>query len=94
MTTDRSDEYLHALLRELCGLPKETEWVEFKQNNADPQQIGEYISAISNSTALCGKTNGYVVWGVNNETHNIVGTSFSPHTTRKGNEEPAICMRV
>ncbi len=40
MTTDRSEEYLNALLRELCGLPKETEWVEFKQNNEDPQQIG------------------------------------------------------
>lgn len=87
MTTDRSEEYLNALLRELCGLPKETGWVEFKENNEDPQQIGEYISAISNSTALCGKTNGYVVWGVNNETHKIVGTSFAPHTTRKGNEE-------
>ncbi len=87
MTTDRSEEYLNALLRELCGLPKETEWVEFKENNEDPQQIGEYISAISNSVALCGKTNGYVVWGVNNETHDIVGSTFSPHTTHKGNEE-------
>lgn len=87
MTTDRSPEYLKALLRELCALPAETEWVEFKENNEDPQQIGEYISAISNSAALCGKTNGYVVWGVNNETHKIVGTTFSPHTARKGNEE-------
>ncbi|MBK6617585.1 MAG: putative DNA binding domain-containing protein [Nitrosomonas sp.] len=87
MTTDRSLEYLKALLRELCALPTETEWVEFKENNEDPQQIGEYISAISNSAALCGKTNGYVVWGVNNETHKIVGTTFSPHKTRKGNEE-------
>lgn len=87
MTTDRSPEYLKALLRELCALPAETEWVEFKENNEDPQQIGEYISAISNSAALSGKTNGYVVWGVNNETHKIVGTTFSPHTVRKGNEE-------
>jgi ATP-dependent DNA helicase RecG len=44
MTTDRSPEYLKALLRELCALPAETEWVEFKENNEDPQQIGEYIS--------------------------------------------------
>ncbi len=87
MTTDRTEEYLRALLRELCALPAETEWVEFKVNNDEPQQIGEYISAISNSSALCGKTNGYVIWGVDNNTHNIVGTKFSPHTAKKGNEE-------
>gem|GEM_PF-2727341 len=55
--------YLKALLREMCALPSETEWVEFKENNQEPQQIGEYISALSNSAALCGKTNAYVVWG-------------------------------
>jgi len=32
MTTDRTEEYLKGLLRELCALPKETEWVEFKEN--------------------------------------------------------------
>ena len=32
MTTDRSPEYLTGLVRELCKLPAETEWVEFKQN--------------------------------------------------------------
>jgi hypothetical protein len=26
---------LQALLRELCHLPNETEWVEFKHNNAE-----------------------------------------------------------
>lgn len=87
MTSGRSVEYLNALLRELSALPSETEWVEFKENNEEPQLIGEYISAISNSAALCGKTSGYVVWGVHNVTHDIVGTTFSPHTTKKGNEE-------
>ncbi len=87
MTSDRSVEYLTALLRELCALPTETEWVEFKENNQEPQQIGEYISAISNSAALCGKANGYMAWGVCDKTHDIVGTTFSPHTTKKGNEE-------
>ena len=87
MTTDRSEEYLKALLRELCALPAETEWVEFKHNNQDPQEIGEYISSLSNSATLCGKTNAYLVWGVNNETHDVVGTTFTSHTTKKGNEE-------
>ena len=87
MTSDRTETYLNALLRELCALPAETEWVEFKRNNEDPQSIGEYISAISNATALCGKTNGYVVWGVDDKAHEVVGTSFSPHDARKGGEE-------
>lgn len=49
----RSIEYLQSLVRELAKLPDETEWIEFKCNNKQPQMIGEYISALSNSAALC-----------------------------------------
>jgi hypothetical protein len=31
----RDQDYLAGLVRELCKLPKETEWVEFKRNNAE-----------------------------------------------------------
>lgn len=87
MTTDRNEAYLGGLLRELCKLPTETEWVEFKVNYADPEEIGEYISALSNAAALCGKTNGYLVWGVDDATHDIIGTAFRPDQARKGGEE-------
>ena len=40
MTTDRSTEYLTGLMREMCKLPRETEWVEFKAGNDDPEEIG------------------------------------------------------
>lgn len=63
MNAERNEAYLAGLLRELRKLPNETEWVEFKANYADPHEIGEYISALSNAAALCGKTNGYLVWG-------------------------------
>ena len=43
MTADHSADYLINLVRELCRLPAETEWLEFKHNNADPQEIGEYV---------------------------------------------------
>lgn len=86
MTNDRDRAYFADLVRELCRLPRETEWVEFKLNNSDPQEIGEYISALSNAAALNGKANGYLVWGVENETHAILGTEFSPSAARKGNE--------
>ena len=38
--------------------------------------IGEYISALSNAAALCGKDFAYLIWGVNDETHEIVGAEF------------------
>jgi ATP-dependent DNA helicase RecG len=86
MTTARSSEYLTSLVRELCKLPHETEWVEFKVNNTDPQEIGQYLSALANSAALNGKAFAYLVWGVEDQTHGIVGTNFAPGATRKGNE--------
>lgn len=46
---------LQNLVRELARLPNETEWVEFKQNKVDPEEIGQRLSALSNSAALLGK---------------------------------------
>ena len=86
MNANRNNEYLAGLVRELCKLPQETEWVEFKVNNDEPQAIGEYISGLSNGAALHGKTQAYILWGVDDQTHDIVGTSFSPMTAKKGNE--------
>ncbi len=86
MSTVCSAEYLVGLVRELCHFIGEVEWVEFKHNKADPQAIGEYISALANAAALNGMVHAYVLWGVDNETHDIVGTDFNPVTARKGNE--------
>jgi predicted HTH transcriptional regulator len=80
-------EYLSSLLLELCKSPKETEWLEFKVDNATPDEIGENISALANSAALEGKANGYLVWGVEDISHQILGTNFFPSRAKKGNEE-------
>lgn len=87
MTSDRSADYLAGLVRELCALDRETEWVEFKVNDAEPQAIGEYISALANSAVLVGKAFAYLVWGVRDDDHAITGTTFDPHAVRVGNEE-------
>ena len=87
MTTNYTAEYLASLIHELCKLPQETEWVEFKENNQNPQDIGEYVSALSNSAALVGKAFGYLAWGVEDTTHALVGTNFKPHAAKVGNEE-------
>ncbi len=87
MLTSQTPEQLASLLRELGHLPNETEWVEFKHNNDDPQQIGEYISALSNSAALFGKQKSYVVWGVADVDHALLGTAFKPSLTRVKQQE-------
>ena len=83
----QSVAYLQSLVRELQKLPSEAEWVEFKCNYHEPQMIGEYISALGNSATLNGKQKGYVVWGINDESHKIEGTDFNYRKTKKGNEE-------
>jgi predicted HTH transcriptional regulator len=93
MTADRTPEYLAGLVRELCKLPHETEWLEFKGSNADPREIGEYISALANAAAIDGKAFAYLVWGIEDETHRVIGTSFSPSAAKKGNEALASLMR-
>lgn len=80
-------EQLNDLIHQFIKLPNETEWIEFKHNNSNPQEIGEYISAIANSCALLGKAYGYIVWGIKDTTHEIVGTLFQPYKEKKGNQE-------
>lgn len=61
---------------ELISYPTEREWFEFKENWYEAKGIGEYISSLSNAAALFGEKYGYLVWGVNDKTHEIVGTNF------------------
>jgi predicted HTH transcriptional regulator len=75
------------LVRSLLALGRETEWVEFKQDNVDPQEMGENVAAVSNGAALHRKAMGYVLWGIEDKTLKIVGTTFKPHRTKKGNEQ-------
>lgn len=82
-----SRDYYKSLLDRLRKLPAETGWLEYKCNNTDPQMIGEYISALSNSAALAEKETAYLIWGIDDATHEIVGTDFCPAAARKGNQE-------
>ena len=75
-----------ALVQQLSQLAQESEVIEFKCNHKKPDDIGEYISALANAAALLGAPRAYVVWGIADEDHEIVGTRFSPARTRKGNE--------
>ena len=67
---------LHTLIDELRSYGTEREWFEFKIDWIVPTELGEYISALSNSAAYAGRKNAYFVWGVNDKTHEVEGTSF------------------
>lgn len=81
------EQELINLLKELQAFPKECEWVEFKANNSNPQEIGELLSAMSNSACYHNQRFGYLVYGIEDETHRFVGTDFRPLTEKKGNQE-------
>lgn len=81
------DKNIDILVKELCKLPKETGWVEFKHNNDDAVMIGEDISALANTATLKDRDFAYMVWGVDDDTHNFVGTSVRLTLLKRGQEE-------
>lgn len=80
-------ENLNVLVDHLRGYTTETNWFEFKHNNYDPETIGQDISALANGAAYAEKSCAYMIWGVNNETHEIVGTKYDQYTLKIGQQE-------
>lgn len=70
------DRYI-GVIQNILKYNKEEEWFEFKENWFDAQGIGEYISALSNAAAICKKDFAYLIWGINDKTHEITGTTFN-----------------
>lgn len=73
------------LVDRLRGMPTENEWLEFKRNRCTPSQLGKSLSALANSSCVVGAPVGYLVFGIDDESHDVVGTGFDPHRT-KGNQ--------
>jgi len=78
---------LKALLEELVKQPNESEWVEFKHNFHSPEEIGQRISALSNGACIHGQDYGYLVFGIEDRTHKIIGTTFKAKSHKKGKED-------
>jgi ATP-dependent DNA helicase RecG len=81
------------LLQDLCTQLQEQQWLEFKLNGIDHEQIGEYISAMSNGATLANKVFGYLVWGVQDVTHTIKGTTFTFVNAKHGNQDLELWLR-
>lgn len=75
-----------ALIDELRALPAETPWLEFKGNNSDPEMIGKRCSALSNAARIEGRDCAYVLWGIEDGSHAVIGTDFNPDTKKMGGQ--------
>jgi ATP-dependent DNA helicase RecG len=75
-----TDELLQSLLAQ-----HESEYIEFKGSNFDPDNIGQLISALANGAVLQKKDEAYLVYGISDD-RKIVGTTFDPGKLKKNNQ--------
>jgi ATP-dependent DNA helicase RecG len=73
-----NDKELITILDNLRNLTSETEVVEFKEAKADYHfdKIGKYFSALSNEANLKGKPYAWLVFGIEDKHHKIVGSNY------------------
>ena len=82
------------LIYSLAGFPEETEWIEFKESNSEPARIARDISALANSAAFLGREYAYKIWGLDDKSHKLVGTTFrNLKANGKGNQALPIWLR-
>jgi len=97
-----NQEKLNIILQDLIG-NWEDEVTEFKQakNDYSTSDIGKYFSALANEANLREVPKGWLVFGINNKTRNIVGTDYREENERlqalkmqiAENTEPSITFR-
>lgn len=69
-----------ALIDELRA--SESTLVEFKQNNFDPKLIAKLCSALSNAARIDNKDFAYVLWGIDDASREVTGTTFNPDAVK------------
>lgn len=84
--TQQETKNIQAIVEKLRKFVYEGSWFEFKSNLEDPMKIGQYISSLANSAALTGEDYGYLIWGVHDQNHEIIGTSFDHEKIKKGGQ--------
>lgn len=73
----KSDKELTDVLIELLKC-YENEYIEFKraQNDFDIDKLGKYFSAMANEATLRDKQYGWIIFGIDDKTHDVVGTNY------------------
>ena len=78
---------LELIVNQLVKYKNEKNWFEFKSGNFDPDMIGQDISALANASAYSEKACAYMIWGIDDKTHDIVGTKLDQYSKLVGNQE-------
>ena len=87
-------QYFELLKEQIAAIKKEVRYLEFKSNYQDAERLGRYISAISNGACLENQEYGYLYFGVEDETLNLIGTTFDPSRIKaRGNQNLEIYLR-
>ena len=73
-----SENELTDILSRLRALPAETEVVEFKKakNGFRDDELGQYFSALSNEANLKSAPYAWLVFGIDDKTHEVLGSNY------------------
>ncbi len=92
MTTEM--QHIQLLKKQILEIGKEVRFLEFKSNYQDAERLGKYVSALSNGACLDNKEKGYLYFGVEDETLELIGTTFDASKIKaKGNQNLEIYLR-
>ncbi|MBV5323657.1 putative DNA binding domain-containing protein, partial [bacterium] len=78
------------LLEQFRSLPREEATIEFKSSWDFADDIGEYLSAMANTAVLERHERAWLIWGIDNATHAVKGTTFNPFTSKGEGRQPLI----
>ena len=83
---EREQQRYIVLIDELRAQTSENALVEFKENNTDKEMIGRLCSALANAARVDNQDFAYVVWGIRDSDHAVIGTSFEPDKQTVNNQ--------
>ena len=89
-----SEETLQAMVKDFLGYPDEISWLEFKVDNDDPERIGKYAAGMANAACAAKRSFAYIIWGIKDKTHEIVGTHFDPEKQKIGSQPLPIWLKT
>ncbi|WP_114418429.1 ATP-binding protein [Marinospirillum perlucidum] len=80
------------LINQLLAPGVETDWLEFKKDNFEPDMLGVRTSALANAARLAGKDCAYMLWGIDDSRAAVVGTRFNPDIQKAHSQELAFWL--
>lgn len=91
---DKDKRYTNLLKSQIASHKGETRHIEFKSNYLRSEDVGKYISAISNSACLENEEYGYLYFGVDDTTLEVKGTKYDyEHEKYRGNQPLELGLR-